>query len=676
MIVQCDKCQQQFDVPDAVLQPNGRKLKCANCGVLFFQSPDGSPPGSPVAESAADVKDAQAVEQEPPVKVLQESSTAAAAEEEDDLDLDNLGQLLNGLAAESEEMAEEEDPFAVSDDALNMSDSDASRSEEAAEWPDVEDPDDQEQGNLADVLEELQEESGTEEGASADEEEWATSEAELGEIDIDGDPELSLLEAMEIQTGEPDLMAADPEPELLATEPPELDAGAEAADAVEPAAAVEEESAEEEPWPAAAEEESAEEEPWPEQEPAAAGEVEVEEDSAEEDAWPEEESAEDAWPEAAEAELEMDEAVATQLATNAGRVEEGALTEMELEEEAAVEFSLEEGGDESEEDEGEEEPTRLATYAGQEESESEVDEEAETQVAASFELEEGGPDEDEDELIAAAKESYLPSEMDLLPEVAEEEPWPDEEEEATQVAAGVDSRPPGKIEPKFDDLPELAGVAGVANAVMLAKGSRTAEAKAATVAVAKPAAKKPMARRKSARAGRGQGVSKPWLSVFILLLASLYLLLQTDWWEYTWFNWRSPLQLSTIETSWRKYSFGNVLLVEGEVTNAGGTASPPWVHIALLDNKNSTLVETQLVPGRVVNRQILDGSGEQAIMAMIRLQGQERTPAESTWSSSRVPFQAIFINPPAEAARFQVDFDPTGQSFGQKSPQKTDAKKP
>ncbi|MEO5349651.1 MAG: hypothetical protein H7836_08400 [Magnetococcus sp. YQC-3] len=74
-----------------------------------------------------------------------------------------------------------------------------------------------------------------------------------------------------------------------------------------------------------------------------------------------------------------------------------------------------------------------------------------------------------------------------------------------------------------------------------------------------------------------------------------------------------------------------------------------------------------------MDKKILDGSGEQAIQAMIQLQGQERTPSELTWPGKRLPFQAIFINPPGEAVRFQVDFSSTGQMSAQQKAQKSGA---
>ncbi|MEO5364303.1 MAG: hypothetical protein H7838_11860, partial [Magnetococcus sp. DMHC-8] len=316
----------------------------------------------------------------------------------------------------------------------------------------------------------------------------------------------------------------------------------------------------------------------------------------------------------------------------------------------------------------EEAATRVGHEEGEEVTELEVDEEAATRLASHVQHEEEHLEEgDEDALIAVAKESYLPlGNADLLPE--DDETWPDEEE-TRPAAAGK----PGKIEPQLD-LP--AGAGNVAAVVTLAKGSRPAEGHAAP-GPARPAAGKAAGRRPVRLAGvTGQAglAGKWWLAAAVLLVVvAAGLFLRTDWWEYAWFNWRSPYQLSTIDTTWRKHSFGHLLLVQGEVANSGSTPLPPWVQVSLLDSKNNTLQTVQVVPGRVVDKKILEGSGEQAIQAMIHLQGQERTPSESTWTGKRVPFQAIFINPPGEVTRFQVDFSSTSQVSAQQKAQKTGA---
>uniref|UniRef100_UPI00187D5602 hypothetical protein n=1 Tax=Candidatus Magnetaquicoccus inordinatus TaxID=2496818 RepID=UPI00187D5602 len=259
-------------------------------------------------------------------------------------------------------------------------------------------------------------------------------------------------------------------------------------------------------------------------------------------------------------------------------------------------------------------------------------------------------DEDEDALVAAARGAHG-DEHELL---SEDDPWQEEE-----IIAPIETN---KMEPQFDELPGEAVVAAAAGAALLAKGARgLAEEREPEIP--------PQKRKRSARAGLASSPTGTlWMAAGVLLLLAVGLLLRTDWWEYTLFNWRSPYRLTALESSWRNHSVGQLLLVQGEVTNHGSSA-PPWVRISLLDGKNKVLATVQVVPGRVVDKRVLDGSGEQAIQAMIRLQGQERTSTETSWASHRLPFQAIFVNPPGDASRFQVDFSTVGAPATQQKAQ-------
>ncbi len=552
MIVQCDKCHQQFDVPDAILQPNGRNLKCAGCGQLFFQAAPDPSADRGAEKPASDPSDVK-VSQDPdkktadPVKITHDLPTAGA-----DPDQESLAEQLEAWDKE------ETDGEGEGDAILSLS-ADLALDEE--ETPRHEDPDHpaeaaamaQEPEHLAEVLDDLQTDHPEEEPPVQEEEaDWATTSVDLEEIDIDGDPELRALEALEAgQNG-----------------------------------------------------------------------------SEGEEAIPLE-------PEEAMREQALEEETDTQLATQAGRVEEGALTEREAEESAA---------------------TQLATHI----------------EYAEDSLEE----EDEDAMVATVKETFLPmGEAELLPE--EDEPWPDEaEEEEAKAPPPAVAGKVQKREPQFD-MPGKEGSlpdGGLLVAGPLPEGGKSPPGPGKPMAVKPPVPGKVVKKRVApvARDTRPGGMSsKMGIAAALLLALTAGIILRTDWWEYAWFNWHSPYRLSTIETSWRKQSFGHLLLVQGEVANNGSTPFPPWVHVSLLDGKNNPLVAVQVVPGRVVDKKILDGSGEQAIQAMIHLQSQERTPSESTWSGKQVPFQAIFVNPPGDVARFQVDFSGASQMSAQQKDQKT-----
>ena len=150
---------------------------------------------------------------------------------------------------------------------------------------------------------------------------------------------------------------------------------------------------------------------------------------------------------------------------------------------------------------------------------------------------------------------------------------------------------------------------------------------------------------------------KVWAVAALLLLSlSFGLVSHTEWGTVALVNARSPYRLLSLESQWRQHSVGGLLLVQGEVENNSRSSAPPLVYISLMDKDNHVLLAAQSIPGRVVDIKILDDTGQQAIREIVSLQGQGRTPAELTWKGKTMPFQAVFVNPPEEAAHFQVDF--------------------
>ena len=47
MIITCEKCSSRFMTSAAALEPEGRTVRCANCGHSWFQSPRATPPPEP-----------------------------------------------------------------------------------------------------------------------------------------------------------------------------------------------------------------------------------------------------------------------------------------------------------------------------------------------------------------------------------------------------------------------------------------------------------------------------------------------------------------------------------------------------------------------------------------------------------------------------------------------------
>ena len=150
---------------------------------------------------------------------------------------------------------------------------------------------------------------------------------------------------------------------------------------------------------------------------------------------------------------------------------------------------------------------------------------------------------------------------------------------------------------------------------------------------------------------------KVWALAALLLLTLTYgLVSQTEWGTVALINARSSYRLLSLESQWRNHAVGGLLLIQGEVENNSRSSAPPLVYISLMDKNNHVLLAAQSIPGRVVDTKILDDTGQQAIREIVSLQGQGRTPAELVWKGTTMPFQAVFVNPPEEAAHFQVDF--------------------
>ena len=241
----------------------------------------------------------------------------------------------------------------------------------------------------------------------------------------------------------------------------------------------------------------------------------------------------------------------------------------------------------------------------------------------------------------------------------DEEPWPDEDEDgeplvepsedADPLLPGMKMPPP--LEPEEDesfDFSEEEDVSSIEEDVFDPETmgeSFTEEEMDALVPIptSMPASSK-----------------KAWsLSGLLMLMLILSVASLTDWWQYKWYSLKSPFLLSTVQGAWRIHSFGTLLLVEGDLSNNSRLVkSPPMVRISLMDEENNPMTSAKVIPGRVVNEKMLDDSNEESIRTMASLQGsQKKIKSQSVWPGKTLPFQAIFINPPEKAVRFQVDFD-------------------
>ena len=157
--------------------------------------------------------------------------------------------------------------------------------------------------------------------------------------------------------------------------------------------------------------------------------------------------------------------------------------------------------------------------------------------------------------------------------------------------------------------------------------------------------------------GEKNASKKVWaLAAGLLVTLLLGMLSQTEWWISTWFDLRTPYRLISLHSQWHGHKAGNLLFVQGTVGKNGRIMTPPLVQVSLMDGGNNALLTARVVPGRVVDKELLQDVGQQAVREIITLQGQNRTPSEMTWTGKEMAFQAVFMNPPEDAVHFQVDF--------------------
>ena len=83
MILTCPKCASRFNLPASTLAPEGRRVKCSNCGDMWFQLPD---PDELLAEIESAAEDGHVPIEDIPesVKPISEGSSVPARAEKSD----------------------------------------------------------------------------------------------------------------------------------------------------------------------------------------------------------------------------------------------------------------------------------------------------------------------------------------------------------------------------------------------------------------------------------------------------------------------------------------------------------------------------------------------------------------------------------------------------------------
>ncbi|MBF0622583.1 MAG: DUF3426 domain-containing protein, partial [Magnetococcales bacterium] len=161
----------------------------------------------------------------------------------------------------------------------------------------------------------------------------------------------------------------------------------------------------------------------------------------------------------------------------------------------------------------------------------------------------------------------------------------------------------------------------------------------------------------SPRGSRGN--KAPWIIAALLVLTMMAGMLQrTSTIEYLLHDWGSVYRIQDVIGKWRQYDYGAVLMVEGSLYNTTKLShNLRMVRVSLMDENNQAVVSASVVPGRVLGEQDLE-SGEEALRKMMQLQGDtRRLDVAKARPQKDVPFQVVFINPPENVVRYQVDLD-------------------
>ncbi|MGN7612558.1 DUF3426 domain-containing protein, partial [Magnetococcales bacterium HHB-1] len=155
-----------------------------------------------------------------------------------------------------------------------------------------------------------------------------------------------------------------------------------------------------------------------------------------------------------------------------------------------------------------------------------------------------------------------------------------------------------------------------------------------------------------------------WAIAALLLLSFLGgLASQSPWVEEMLYEWNSPVKLTSVEGNWRQVDYGTLLVLNGKVQNNSRTSRlPELVRVTLLDEKNTPVVSSMVVSGRVLGEKHFIGSSEANMRRYIEMQGDTQRYANSKKRKKFSPeqeisFQTVFINPPEKATRYRIELE-------------------
>jgi predicted Zn finger-like uncharacterized protein len=152
----------------------------------------------------------------------------------------------------------------------------------------------------------------------------------------------------------------------------------------------------------------------------------------------------------------------------------------------------------------------------------------------------------------------------------------------------------------------------------------------------------------------------PWAvaaMLFVTLMGGF--LLQTSWWEYKSYEWSHAFRLDSVDGQWRGIQGGSLLVVNGALENiTPHSQAPSLVRVSLMDDTNKALASSAVIPGRILSEEDLKAQ-EGTLRKLISLQTNVKSSRIQKIPPKRSEsFQALFINPPQGAVRFQIDLEP------------------
>lgn len=110
MILTCPNCSTRFELPEDMLLPNGRKVKCSSCEETWFQLPEEPSEAEEVVEAPAEEQEAEVDTQEEAVDIAEEPAEDVPEEDTSEENEEAGEESEESEEAPAEDSSEEEKP--------------------------------------------------------------------------------------------------------------------------------------------------------------------------------------------------------------------------------------------------------------------------------------------------------------------------------------------------------------------------------------------------------------------------------------------------------------------------------------------------------------------------------------------------------------------------------------